>query len=62
MKVCNRVIDKKGVRKYNSAVTFTSKPVSTKTVCKPVRIVSYNKPVIFSPVDKSFHASNISIS
>ena len=43
-------------------VSSTSKPVSTKTVCKPVRIVSCNKPVIFSPVYKSRHARNICIS
>ena len=34
-------------------VSSTSKPVSTKTVCKHVCIVSCNEPVIFSPVYKS---------
>ena len=43
-------------------VSSTSKPVSTRTVCKPAHIVSCNKPVIFSPVYKSHHASNICIS
>ena len=38
------------------------KTVSTKTVCKPARIGSCNKPVIFSPVYKSRHAGNICIS
>ena len=42
-------------------VSSTSKPVSTKTVCKPVCIVSCNKSVIFSPVYKSLCASNVSI-
>ena len=40
-------------------VSSTSKPVGTKTVCKPVPIVSCNKPVISSPVYKSLRASNI---
>ena len=43
-------------------ISSTSKPVSTKTVCKPVCIVSCNKPVIFSSVYKSSHASNVCIS
>ena len=43
-------------------VSSTSKPVSTRTVCKPAHIVSCNKPVIFSPVYKSHHACNICIS
>ena len=40
----------------------TSEVITTKTVCKAVRIVSINKLVIFSPVSKSPYASNISIS
>ena len=40
-------------------VSAANKPVSTKTNCKPARIMSCNKPVIFSPVYKSLHASNI---
>ena len=43
-------------------VSSTSKSVSTKTVCKPARIVSCNKPDIFSQVCKSRHSSNICIS
>ena len=42
-------------------VSSMSKPVSTKTVCKSVCIVSCNKPIIFSPVYKSLHASKICI-
>ena len=42
-------------------VSSMSKPVSTKTVCKSVCIVSCNKPIIFSPVCKSLHASKICI-
>ena len=38
-----------------------SKSVNTKTVCKSVRIVSCNKPFIFSPVSRSLHASKICI-
>ena len=33
-------------------VSSTSKHISTKTVCKHVRIVSWNEPVNFSPVYK----------
>ena len=43
-------------------VSSTSKPVSTKTACKPARTVSCNKHVIFSPISKFRHASNICIS
>ena len=43
-------------------VSYTSKPVSYKTVYNPARIVSCNKPVIFSPVYKSCHTGNICIS
>ena len=43
-------------------VSSTNKPVSTKTVCKPVFIMSCKKSVIFSPIYKSLHASNICIS
>ena len=46
------------VYKYVSSM---SKPVNTKTVCKSVHIMSCIKPVIFTPVYKSLHASNICI-
>ena len=39
-------------RHSSNYVSPTSKPVSTKTVCKPVRIMNYNKTVIFSTVYK----------
>ena len=40
----------------------TSKPVSTKIFCTPVRIMSCNKPVVFSPVYKFLRTSNSRIS
>ena len=40
-------------------VSSKSKSVSSKTVFKPVRIVSSNKPVIFSPAYRSLHTINI---
>ena len=55
---CNRDLCETHGRNY---VSSTSKPVSTKTVCKSVRIVSCNKPFIFFPVYKSLHASKICI-
>ena len=36
-------------------VSSRSKPVSTKTVCKPVRTVSSNKRVLFPPVYKTLY-------
>ena len=56
---CNRDLFETHGSNY---VSSTSKPVSAKTVCKPARIMSCNKPVIFSPVYKSLHTSNICIS
>ena len=55
---CNRDLCETHCSNY---VSSRSKPVSTKTVCKYVRIVSCNKPVIFSPVYNSLHASKIYI-
>ena len=55
---CNRELCETHVSNY---VSFTSKSVSTKTVCKSILIMSCNKPVIFSPVYKSLHASKICI-
>ena len=40
-------------------VSSMSKPVSTRPICKPVRILSFNKPVLFTP--KSLCASDISM-
>ena len=40
------------------SVSSNSKPVSTKTFCKSVRIMSCNKPVVFSPVYKYLRARN----
>ena len=53
---CNRDLCETHGSNY---VSSTSKPVTTKTVCKSVRIVSCNKPVIVSPVSKSLHTSKI---
>ena len=56
---CNRDLCETHGSNY---VSSTSKSVSTKTVCKLVRMVSCNKPAIFSPVYMSLHASCNSIS
>ena len=53
---CNRDLCETHGSNY---VSSASKSVSTKTVCKLVRMESCNKPAIFSPVYKSFHASCI---
>ena len=39
-----------------------SKLIATRSICKPVHIVSCDHPVIFSPVYKFFNASNVNIS
>ena len=57
--ICNRDLCETHGSNY---VSSTSKPVSTKTVCKPARIVSCNKLDIFSQVGKSRYSSNICIS
>ena len=48
---CNRALCEIHGSNY---VYSTIKPVSTKTVCKPARIVNCNKPVIFSPIISFF--------
>ena len=46
----------------SNCISFTNELASTKIVCKPVRNLSSNKPVIFSPIYKSPLSSNIFIS
>ena len=57
--ICNQDLRETHGSNYASS---TSKLFSTKTVCKPARIVGCNKLVIFSPVYKSRHSGHICIS